>query len=724
MSHALAQKPAAKDALSKNYSGKYSASPKVTPAFTSVPFPVIQRCACGGGCPSCQAEKEENKVLPIQAKLRIGATNDKYEQEADRVAEQVMRIPEPSLQRQVGEEEEEGFLQTKPLLQRRAADNSSGSEVSPIVHEVLRSSGQPLDTSTRGFMESRFGHDFSQVRIHTNDHADLSTRVVNALAYTVGNHIVFRKGFYAPQTSLGHRLLIHELVHVMQARTQTADTKSTIVSPINNAVEYKAEPARGRLAKGIATLKRAPINMLLRQLDEELSPENMYVRLTAEVGFRQGVRGEDGRLLRRSSNTHAIIQLIDGEGRRIQVTFGQQVRGLHAEEHALRRLRSLLGPAAQSTGAQRRAAERLIGRQRRRFGEQAAETLRQQFTEIRERLVGGRLVVVVNQYVCEDRCQRALRDFADEYRLETVTAHVFESEGRRPRTTFHTQTHPSARAGTVQRRDAVIYHQPRRRRMQRIIRGVGGITTLLGIVFAGSTSLAHAQVADRIRASRRQERARRRVQIERNGIDLYNLQYHLPNIFEHPPLEVNSNSRNEFHLAVLNWIRRDYQEGGNGHWQRYFETELARGIRENDTDLLGVTLVNFLDGSGIDLGRLFGVRLGITERGNRQYIEDNLELVNRFLENETNYLESAAAAAELAAASRNLIQEALESYQISILDSSTIINNLRHMGNQYRNYVHTLRITRNALNQAYRVNRERWHRLDEAIAQTYERLGE
>lgn len=93
---------------------------------------------------------------------------------------------------------------------------TQSQDVPPIVHEVLRSSGQPLDASTRAFMEPRFGHDFSRVRVHTDARAAESAREVNALAYTVGRDVVFGKGQYALATGAGKQLLAHELVHTIQ----------------------------------------------------------------------------------------------------------------------------------------------------------------------------------------------------------------------------------------------------------------------------------------------------------------------------------------------------------------------------------------------------------------------------------------------------------------------------------------------------------------------------
>ena len=104
----------------------------------------------------------------------------------------------------------------KSLLRRRPANERSADEAPPIVHEVLRSSGQPLDAATRAYFEPRFGHDFSGVRVHTNPRAADSVRSVGALAYTVGLNVVFGAGRYDPSSTAGRQLLAHELTHVRQ----------------------------------------------------------------------------------------------------------------------------------------------------------------------------------------------------------------------------------------------------------------------------------------------------------------------------------------------------------------------------------------------------------------------------------------------------------------------------------------------------------------------------
>jgi hypothetical protein len=164
--------------------------------------------------------------------LRVGRPDDAFEQEAERVADQVMApgattqgwslsamSVAPPLQRKcacggLGDCEEcKGHEET---LHRRAAGTATPSTAPPIVHDVLRSPGQPLDNQTRAFMERRFAHDFSRVRIHADAKAAESAGAVDALAYTVGQHIAFASGRYAPHTQEGKRLMAHELAHTIQ----------------------------------------------------------------------------------------------------------------------------------------------------------------------------------------------------------------------------------------------------------------------------------------------------------------------------------------------------------------------------------------------------------------------------------------------------------------------------------------------------------------------------
>jgi len=140
----------------------------------------------------------------------------------------------------------------KPL-QRASTNSAPANAVPPIVYNVLRSPSQPLDARTRAFMEPRFGHDFSQVRVHANPQTARSARAVNALAYTVGNDIAFAEGQFSPNTTEGRRLIAHELTHVVQQSTASSSGqlqgKLTVNQP-SDAFEQEADAAAGRVMAG------------------------------------------------------------------------------------------------------------------------------------------------------------------------------------------------------------------------------------------------------------------------------------------------------------------------------------------------------------------------------------------------------------------------------------------------------------------------------------------
>jgi hypothetical protein len=199
---------------------------------------------------------------PIQAKLKVGAVNDPLEHEADRVADQVMRMPAPDafiaaaplqLSRKCAACEDEEKLQKKP-----AAPQADDDEAPAIVHEVLRSPGQPLDASIRAYFEPRFGHDFSRVRVHTGTAAEQSARDVDAHAYTIGQDVVFGAGQYAPTTIGGRKLLAHELTHaVQQSSTGIQSSAVTAIGHPSNAAEQEAENA----ANAISSYRNATVQL-------------------------------------------------------------------------------------------------------------------------------------------------------------------------------------------------------------------------------------------------------------------------------------------------------------------------------------------------------------------------------------------------------------------------------------------------------------------------------
>jgi hypothetical protein len=158
--------------------------------------------------------------VALQAKLIVGTVDDPLEREADAVADQVMRMPDPRL----------SLSPSPPVLSRKCAaceekdklwsklanGAAGGSEVPESVTEALQSSGESLDKGLRDFFEPRFGADFSSVRVHYDECASHSARQVGARAYAVGNDLVFGAGEYEPGQDSGRRLIAHELAHVVQ----------------------------------------------------------------------------------------------------------------------------------------------------------------------------------------------------------------------------------------------------------------------------------------------------------------------------------------------------------------------------------------------------------------------------------------------------------------------------------------------------------------------------
>lgn len=147
----------------------------------------------------------------------------------------------------------------KKVLQRSAADAQRPDAVPEIVHRTLRSPGAELDTSTRSFMESRFGHSFANVRVHSDATAAESARAVHANAYTVGSNVVFASGRYAPGTAVGKRLLAHELTHVVQqSGNQSEGTHIAMDSGGGSPQEKEAESAAQAIGSGASGLHTQP----------------------------------------------------------------------------------------------------------------------------------------------------------------------------------------------------------------------------------------------------------------------------------------------------------------------------------------------------------------------------------------------------------------------------------------------------------------------------------
>ena len=216
----------------------------------------LQRCACKDEAPTLQRCACHGEAPKLQTKLTIGAPGDRYEHEADSMADAVMRTAAPDalmssagtqlqrmpispvtaslLQREAtescdakdepkeeGEEENEETEDEEPTEAKQVSPKRHPGEVSPPPDlesrlDASRGGGSSLPATTREFMESRFGHDFSDVRVHTGSSSEQLNRDVRSLAFTSGSDIYFGSGQYRPDTSSGQNLLAHELTHVVQ----------------------------------------------------------------------------------------------------------------------------------------------------------------------------------------------------------------------------------------------------------------------------------------------------------------------------------------------------------------------------------------------------------------------------------------------------------------------------------------------------------------------------
>jgi hypothetical protein len=155
--------------------------------------------------------------------------------------------------------------------------------IPPIVHEVLNSPGEQLDAATRAFMEPRFGHDFSHVRVHTDAKASESAHEVNALAYTVGRNVVFGAGRYAPFTEPGRKLLSHELAHIVQQRSTAFQHGSSLfMAAADDILEQQAEAAASYSSNGILSLASTQTAKSLQRAVEETGASTGIVTKESE----------------------------------------------------------------------------------------------------------------------------------------------------------------------------------------------------------------------------------------------------------------------------------------------------------------------------------------------------------------------------------------------------------------------------------------------------------
>lgn len=250
----------------------------------------------------------------IQGELKVNPLTDRYEREADRVADHVIRMPTPQPTGQPEEEAEEPLQpkpfaqQVPPLVQRQVTPEEQEEEplqpkgevdqpqeVIPDLAgriEALRTGGRPLPSSERDFFEPRFGYDLSQVRVHTGNDAAGIARALKSRAFTVGPDVVFGAGQYAPGNERGRKLLAHELTHTVQ----TGSVRRTVAAEQASRLAWRSRAKRQRVARAAARgvrpriVARAPARRILRQAHPQatfISTHGRQVYLQNALAFHQ-----------------------------------------------------------------------------------------------------------------------------------------------------------------------------------------------------------------------------------------------------------------------------------------------------------------------------------------------------------------------------------------------------------------------------------------------------
>jgi hypothetical protein len=215
----------------------------------------------------------------IQTKLKVSQPDDIYEQEADRIADQVMMhvsstetnigiqdINDKKVHRKCKScKDEEEKMKINMKTSNEKVGNLISDNIEDIIGNTISQGGSALDPSTKEFMESHFGFDFSRVRIHTDERAVESAQVLNAMAYTVGSDIVFGDGQFAPATEKGKKLLAHELTHVVQQlKMPSLDVPLRPMTKIKPKINFE---------KTIQVSISSPDNVVYRQTDKNTLDE-------------------------------------------------------------------------------------------------------------------------------------------------------------------------------------------------------------------------------------------------------------------------------------------------------------------------------------------------------------------------------------------------------------------------------------------------------------------
>lgn len=220
-------------------------------------------------------------------------------------------------------------------------------DVAPtVVHEVLSNAGTPLMPATRALMESRFGHDFSAVRVHTDRAAAESARAVDAKAYTVGTHVVFGSGEYSPATREGQHLLAHELSHVRQQSGMSIDGSSPLrIGPASDSYEAEAHDTAARVMGGGApaavrenakpVIQRQVTSAPVHDSSTAFKPNTPFEKYSesSEAMFRRAGRNDVADAVRRcrEQGGNACAKLLTPDEAWALYRSGRSIAGLPAE---------------------------------------------------------------------------------------------------------------------------------------------------------------------------------------------------------------------------------------------------------------------------------------------------------------------------------------------------------------------------------------------------------
>ena len=219
------------------------------PFNAATPYPLESRF----GYDFSQVPIYSSTTARIQEKLAINQPGGQDEQEADRIAQQVIHMPDHiSLPIQVSQKNQLSSPSRSP-------DHAEQAGMSPVSHDLLHTQGQPLDPSIRNYFEPRFGYDFSRVRIHNESSAHRAAANMRAEAFTVNNSIAFANGRYAPETPQGRVLLAHELTHVIQQGTHPQIPQAHVIQR-EPSQPGKKDPGSGEKSSAQTPTQCTPID--------------------------------------------------------------------------------------------------------------------------------------------------------------------------------------------------------------------------------------------------------------------------------------------------------------------------------------------------------------------------------------------------------------------------------------------------------------------------------